>query len=150
VESATWHEPTTVLPTVPPPAAAVLDTTTGEMVRLGVDGLPLSEADIVARTAPTTLTVDPDRLAEILQLEKTSEYPLNAGTWAEIHAAELFMADPLGSHVLPPIPLAEEAGNPFLADAFWALMNKGHLTYDWEAGASEFQPWGYELAGAGI
>lgn len=150
VENATWHEPTTALPTVPTPAAAVLDTTTGEMVRLGVDGLPLSEADIAARTAPTVLTVDPDRLTMILQLEKTSEYPLNAGTWAEITAAELFMLDPLGSCVLPPLPLTEEAGNPSMRDAFRHLIDKGRLTYDWEAGASEFEPWGYELVGAGV
>jgi hypothetical protein len=135
----------TIVLDAPTEHLSIINTETGEVVRLGADGLPLSPADIAARTAPTAFTVDPERLDEILNLEKTGEYVLNPATWAEITAAELFMLDPLGSCVLPPTTLTEEAGNPSMRDAFRHLVDKGRLTYDWEAGASEFKSWGYLL-----
>ena len=131
------------------PVLVVLDATTGETVRVGVDGLPLSEADVSARTASTTLTVDPERLAEILQLEKTAEYVLNPRTWAEVGAAEAFMRDPLGSPVHPPETLVQDAGNPALASAFWALINAGGLTTDWNDADGDFHFWDRDTALAG-
>jgi hypothetical protein len=123
----------------------IVSTETGELVRLGADGLPLSPADIAARTAPTTFTVDSERLAEILTLEETGEYAISPATWAEIGAAEAFMADPLGSAVLPPLPLTEEAGNPSLATTFYALVGAGGLTTDWSDEDSDFDKWYREL-----
>jgi hypothetical protein len=134
--------------TRPVATTTLLDTETGEMVRLGADGLPMSQADVSARTPSTALTVDPTRLAEILTLEETGEYQINAATWAEIGAADAFMRDPLGAAVLPPIPLVEEAGNPALADAFWRLINEGGLTTDWSDADSEFHFWTLEPAAA--
>lgn len=130
-------------PTAP---LVMVSTDTGEIVRLGDDGVPLSEADLSARTPSTTYTVDTERLAEILQMEQTGEYALNPATWAEIGAAEAFMRDPLGSAVLPPLPLTEEAGNPALAEAFWKLINDGGLSTDWEDADSEFHFWDRESA----
>lgn len=124
----------------------LLSTETGELVRLGPDGLPLSPADLSARTAPTDFTVDPERLAEILTLESTAEYAINPGTWAEITAAEAFMRDPLGSAVLPPLPLTEEAGNPGLEMTFYTVLAQGGLRHDWNDADSEFHFWDVETA----
>jgi hypothetical protein len=146
-----WQtEPTEPVATVPASPMAIIDTDTGELVRLGVDGLPMSEADLAARTAPTTLTVDPEHLAAILQLESTSEYPMNAPTWVECDAAELFMRNPLTTPLLPPQPLIEEAGNPSLAETFWTLVHEGKLSTDWTDADSEFHFWDRDtpLAGA--
>jgi len=139
-----WQtEPTQPVTTVP---AAVLDTETGELVRLNADGLPMSEADIAARTAPTTLTVDPEHLAEILQLESTAEYAINPATWAEISAAETFMRDPLTAAVMPPQPLIEEAGTPAMAATFWALVDAQAIDENgWKEGDSDFHFWTLEL-----
>jgi hypothetical protein len=122
----------------------ILNTDTGEMVRLDADGLPMSEADLSARTPSTSLTVDPVRLAEILQMEDTREYKLNTATFIEVDAAEVFMRNPLTSPVLPPEPLIAEAGNPALADTFWALVNQGGLRSDWKETDSDFHFWDVE------
>ena len=147
MEREEWHaaptQPVAVLP------STVLDAETGEMIRLDVDGLPMSEADVAARTAPTTLTVDPEQLARVLQLEETGEYAMNALTWVECDAAELFMRNPLTTPLLPPQPLVEQAGNPALADAFWSLVNAGQLTTDWQDEDSDFHFWDQETALAG-
>lgn len=124
----------------------ILDTSTGEIVRVGPDGLPLSEADLSARTPSTTYTVDTERLRQVLQMEKTGEYQLNPATWAEIGAAEAFMADPLGSAVLPPLPLIEQAGNPTLAVTFYAILAEGGLRHDWDPADSDFHFWALEPA----
>lgn len=130
-----------------PPAEpmTIVDTETGELVRVGVDGMPLTEADVSARTPSTSLTVDTERLAEILQLEKTGEYLMNAATWVECDAAEQWLKDPLGSPLLPPLPLVEAAGNPALADTFYALYHKGALTTDWSDPDSEFKFWDSDI-----
>jgi hypothetical protein len=122
---------------------ALVSTETGEIVRLGPDGLPLSEADVAARTTPTTFTVDQERLAEVLQMEKTGEYVMNAPTWAAADAAAQWKRDPLGSALLSPQHLIEEAGNPALADAFWTLVQQGGLTTDWRDEDSDFDAWYY-------
>lgn len=124
----------------------VLDPVTHEMVRLDADGVPMTEADIAARTAPTTMTVDPERLAEILQLEKTAEYVINPATWAEIGAAEVFMRDPLTAAVLPPEHLMEDAGAPAMAATFWALVDAEVINESgWKDGDSDFRFWTLEL-----
>lgn len=110
----------------------LLNTDTGELVPLGP-------------SEPAPFTVDNERLAEILQLEKTSEYAMNAVTWVECDAAAQFMKDPLGSTLLPPQPLIEEAGNPALAEAFFTLLERGGLTTDWIAEDSDFDVWYREL-----
>lgn len=117
----------------------IWDTDTGELIRLNADGEPLTPADLAARTAPTAYTVDQNRLAEILQLEPTSEYPLSHETFVEIGAAEAFVKDPLGSTVLPPIHLMEDAGSPVLAVTFWSMVE--NLTTDWDPADSEFRFW---------
>jgi len=134
-------------PTTP---LAILSTETGEMVRLGTDGLPLSPADLSARTPSTSLTVDPERLAEVLQMESTGEYSYSPATWIESDAAVQFMKDPLSSPLLPPIPLVEEAGNPFLVETFRAVLAGGGLKYDWDEEDSRFHFWDREPALAGL
>lgn len=133
--------PVASLPTQEVPLVLV-DTDTGEQIRLDADGLPMTEADIAARTAPTVFTVDTQRLTEILKQEPTGEWPLNPETWAEIGAAEQFMRDPLTSPVMPPQHLMEEAGNPALAAAFWTLVDG--LTTDWSDADSECHFWDRE------
>jgi hypothetical protein len=134
-------------PTTP---LAILSTETGEMVRLGTDGLPLSPADLSARTPSTSLTVDPERLAEVLQMESTGEYSYSPATWIESDAAVQFMKDPLSSPLLPPIPLVEEAGNPFLVETFRAVLAGGGLKHDWDEEDSRFHFWDREPALAGL
>jgi hypothetical protein len=128
----------------------ILSTETGELVRLGPDGLPLNEADLSARTPSTSLTVDPERLAEVLQMEETGEYSYSPATWIESDAAVQFMKDPLSSPLLPPIPLVEEAGNPFLVETFRAVLAGGGLKYDWDEEDSQFHFWDREPALAGL
>lgn len=127
-------------------ARTLMDTETGELTRLGPDGLPLSEADLSARTPSTAFTVDPERLDAILNMERTGEYPLNRATFIEMDAAEQFMRDPLGSALLPPEPLIAGAGNPALAAAFYSLLNQGGLRHDWDPADSDFDFWGREMA----
>lgn len=120
-----------------------------EPVRVDAAGEPLTETDLSARTASTSLTVDPQHLAEILQLEETAEWAITPATWTEIGAAEAFMRDPLTSAVLPPVPLMEEAGNPALAQTFYAALADGGITYDWSAEDGAFHFWDSDIELAG-